>query len=94
MLPPSAAAQAPPVWPGYWGTHSLPQQQWQAHASPFLCHPACSPSPPPIPPNRWFGWYGFNPGSTGAILGNAVRYPAGGFSQIAAAVAINTTVRG
>lgn len=32
----------------------------------------------------WFGWYGFNPGSTGAIMN--------GVSQLSAAVAINTTI--
>ncbi len=40
----------------------------------------------------WFGWYGFNPGSTAAILGNPSAFPKGGFSSIAAAVAVNTTV--
>ena len=34
----------------------------------------------------WFGWYGFNPGSTNAIVG----YP--GYSAISSAVAINTTL--
>ncbi|KAL4433241.1 hypothetical protein ABPG77_003289 [Micractinium sp. CCAP 211/92] len=35
----------------------------------------------------WFGWYGFNPGSTNAILGEWV-----GFSSISAAIAVNTTI--
>ncbi|KAL6783752.1 AMT1B [Auxenochlorella protothecoides x Auxenochlorella symbiontica] len=35
----------------------------------------------------WFGWYGFNPGSTNAIVGSAV-----GYSKISAAIAVNTTV--
>jgi Amt family ammonium transporter len=35
----------------------------------------------------WFGWYGFNPGSTNAVLGSFV-----GYSQISAAIAINTTI--
>jgi Amt family ammonium transporter len=32
----------------------------------------------------WFGWYGFNPGSTNAIMN--------GVSQLASAIAINTTI--
>ncbi|PRW45098.1 ammonium transporter [Chlorella sorokiniana] len=35
----------------------------------------------------WFGWYGFNPGSTNAILGPYI-----GFSSISAAIAVNTTI--
>lgn len=41
----------------------------------------------------WFGWYGFNPGSTNAILNNASGYfDAGGYSQVVAAAAVNTTI--
>ena len=41
----------------------------------------------------WFGWYGFNPGSTNAILNNASGYfEAGGYSQVVAAAAVNTTI--
>ncbi|GAB4821856.1 hypothetical protein N2152v2_008902 [Parachlorella kessleri] len=40
----------------------------------------------------WFGWYGFNPGSTNAILSNTGRFSAGGFSSVCAAIAVNTTV--
>ena len=35
----------------------------------------------------WFGWYGFNPGSTNAIVGATV-----GYSRISAAIAVNTTI--
>ncbi|GAB4822138.1 hypothetical protein N2152v2_009184 [Parachlorella kessleri] len=41
----------------------------------------------------WFGWYGFNPGSTNAIINNASgRFVEGGFSGVSAAIAVNTTV--
>jgi ammonia channel protein AmtB len=41
----------------------------------------------------WFGWYGFNPGSTNALLNNASGYfDAGGYSQVVAAAAVNTTI--
>ena len=35
----------------------------------------------------WFGWYGFNPGST-----NAIVRPKPGFSAMASAIAVNTTI--
>lgn len=36
----------------------------------------------------WFGWYGFNPGSTNAIV--SANTP--GYSSVSAAVAVNTTI--
>lgn len=42
----------------------------------------------------WFGWYGFNPGSTNAILqpDAATRPFVPGYSSIAAGIAVNTTI--
>ena len=54
-----------------------PPRQTPSHPDPHL-----TPRPPPHTPTSLLSvQYGFNPGSTNALIGNAAAFPTGGYSQ-------------